>query len=136
VCWSVTKSVTSALSGIAREEGQVGSLHTPILQFFPEYADVAIDGPWKQEMTLEHAGPDGITDTLGGLSLRPRDMARIGHLYLHKGVWQPTRERVISQEWIDASIQRHTQSQSGGGGYGYQWWVLAAEVAGDTIRIP
>lgn len=37
---SVTKSVVSILFGIAQQEGAVGDLDTPVLDYFPEYADL------------------------------------------------------------------------------------------------
>ncbi len=60
---------------------------------------------------------DGTTlDTGGGLSLRPRDMAKFGQLYLNGGAWGTTQ--VVSEEWVSESIRSHTQYWS----YGYQWW--------------
>lgn len=37
---SVTKSVVSILFGIAQSQGFIGSLDTPVLDFFPEYTDL------------------------------------------------------------------------------------------------
>ncbi len=82
-----------------------------------------------------YTGPKGITDTGGGLLLSPRDMARFGYLYLHDGIWEPTGERLIPTSWVHASTQRYSEWESGGG-YGYQWWILAAQVGGETIRFP
>lgn len=55
-----------------------------------------------------------------GLWLAPRDMARLGYLYLHGGSWQG--KQVISERWVKLSTSRIVE----GGGrldYGYQWWV-------------
>lgn len=46
---SATKSVTSLLVGIAREEGLVDSLETPLYAFLPEYFD---EDPRKRSITL------------------------------------------------------------------------------------
>ena len=61
------------------------------------------------------------------LYLRPRDMAKIGQLYLKGGVWNG--EQIISEEWIAESTSEHIQVPSSGSpipglihGYGYQWW--------------
>ncbi|WP_417710588.1 serine hydrolase domain-containing protein [Roseibium aggregatum] len=51
---SVTKSIVSLLYGIALERGEVPRLDTPLLELFPEYADLAGD-PKRMERTVEHA---------------------------------------------------------------------------------
>jgi CubicO group peptidase (beta-lactamase class C family) len=66
----------------------------------------------------DHINPD-VIHASGNLKLRPRDMAKLGYLYLNGGVWNG--ERVISEEWIEASTKEYA-STPGGGGYGYQWW--------------
>lgn len=49
---SVGKSVLSLLLGIARQQGKVGSLGTPAMDFYPEYAELAT--PERRAITLEH----------------------------------------------------------------------------------
>ncbi len=56
----------------------------------------------------------------GNLRLRPRDMAKIGYLFLQGGVWEG--ERVISEDWVGASTEPHV-STWWASDYGYQWWV-------------
>lgn len=58
-----------------------------------------------------------------GLALTTRDMAKFGLLYINKGKWQ--NKEIVSQEWIDESIMRH--SKWGEFSYGYLWWII-----GDT----
>jgi CubicO group peptidase (beta-lactamase class C family) len=50
---SVTKSVTSALVGIAIGSGLIESLDQPLVTFFPQHADLA--GPEKHAITVRHA---------------------------------------------------------------------------------
>jgi CubicO group peptidase (beta-lactamase class C family) len=67
--------------------------------------------------------------TASGLHLLPRDMAKIGYLFLNNGRWG--EEQIISPEWITESTQTHV---SGPGfmagdpfevdGYGYLWWTF------------
>jgi CubicO group peptidase (beta-lactamase class C family) len=52
-CFSVTKSFTSALIGIALKEGYIESLDQKMLDFFPEYSIQNMDTR-KEEITLEH----------------------------------------------------------------------------------
>ena len=41
----------------------------------------------------------GVTDGEAGLSLAPHDMARIGYLYLHNGIWDG--KQIIPSSWVD-----------------------------------
>jgi CubicO group peptidase (beta-lactamase class C family) len=50
---SATKSMLSALVGIALERGYIHSLDQPVLDFFPEYRDQVTD-PRKQQITIRH----------------------------------------------------------------------------------
>ena len=50
---SVTKSVVSALIGIAHGEGKIPSLDQPIIKWFPEYPE--LDTPERRRVTLAHA---------------------------------------------------------------------------------
>jgi CubicO group peptidase (beta-lactamase class C family) len=77
-------------------------------------------------------GPNGLTNTAGGLFLRPRDMAKIGLLYLHDGVWQG--KRIVSSNWVDESTSWLTDA-SPGIGYGYQWWIMSLEATGERPQI-
>ncbi len=79
--------------------------------------------------------PLGITDfewlndpqgaAMGGydLYLRSRDMAKIGFLYLHGGVWDG--QIIVPYSWVTASLTTyHTIVPAAlSHGYGYQWWT-------------
>lgn len=66
--------------------------------------------------------PSGITCCHGDVYITPRDMAKIGYLYLKKGIWNGTR--IISEEWVNSSTQNHiTPPVSWAYGYGYLWWL-------------
>ena len=206
---SVSKSVTSALVGIAVAEGRIPGVGANALELFPAYREQL--APDKRALTLEHiltmsagldwfeppdysnpgndeirmiGSPDPVAFTLGrsfsrppgaafqyngglptllgylleeaygqrgdaiareklfeplgiadfdfrandsgmlayasGLRLRPRDMAKIGQLYLGKGRWNG--RQVLDRGWVEASLapQYATGWQTG---YGYQWWI-------------
>jgi len=65
--------------------------------------------------------PHGIAFGAGGLRLRPRDMAKLGQLYLQGGVWNG--QQVVSAEWVEASIAKQASAHGAAPYYGYQWWV-------------
>ncbi len=50
---SVTKSFTSAMIGIALEEGVLNSIDTKILDFFPQYTDIQNMSDWKREIKIK-----------------------------------------------------------------------------------
>ncbi|MFN8598061.1 MAG: serine hydrolase [Anaerolineae bacterium] len=205
---SVTKSVLSALMGIAMDQGLLDSLDHKVIEYFPEYFYPETD-PRMAQVTLRHlltmsAGfkwaelspiqtrwmnssnwveaainlefveqpgtgftyctantqllsailtkvtgeplrdyaqrylfaPIGIPTNrwswgvddhgyaIGGfaMNLRPRDMARLGYLYLNQGYW--AGQQIISPEWIQASTrsQIHTD-MDWAPDYGYMWWI-------------
>jgi CubicO group peptidase (beta-lactamase class C family) len=66
------------------------------------------------------SNPRGITFGFSRLHLRPRDMAKIGYLYLNNGMWED--RQILSSQWIKDSTRQHI-SASGSLGYGYQWWT-------------
>nr|WP_298690300.1 serine hydrolase [uncultured Dongia sp.] len=57
---SVSKSIVGLAYGIALAEGKVPPLDTPLLDLFPQYADLAAD-PARRKITIEHA----LTMTMG-----------------------------------------------------------------------
>lgn len=214
---SVSKSFTSALIGIAIEQGKIRGVDEKVLGFFPEMQGIKDRDARKEEMTLgdlltmrsgtdyHERGPDsphqklnslergwdrfyldrpmetrpgtrflydsggvilmsamlksrtgmhadvfaerylfeplGITrsdwfrnkdghpHTGGGLHLRPRDMAKLGLLYLRKGRWG--ERQVVSAAWVEASTRRHVERRRGREvGYGYLWWILEGDPRG------
>jgi CubicO group peptidase (beta-lactamase class C family) len=64
--------------------------------------------------------PTGISIGGWGLFLTPRDMAKLGYLYLHEGEWDG--RRIVSADWVKEATRKHTAT-NGTLGYGYQWWT-------------
>ncbi len=202
---SSTKSFTATLVGIALDEGHIGSVHDPVLSYFPART-IANRDAYKEALTIEHlltmrAGlrcpnddsaikstPDPLQTALdlpmdaepgttfcynnanahllagvveastgmrirdyaksrlftpvgissaswplghggqswggGSLFLTPSDLARLGMLYLEKGVWRG--RRVVSESWVTAATTPASDldvAPSPLDGYGYQWWT-------------
>jgi hypothetical protein len=65
--------------------------------------------------------PQGHNHGWGDLRLRPHDMAKIGFLYLHKGLWDA--RQIISRRYVRQATRNHTGKISSEEGYGYQWWT-------------
>ena len=54
--------------------------------------------------------------------LSPRNLAKIGQVYLNKGLWNSNK--IISKSWIELSSQNFANTNNGGfsDGYGLHWW--------------
>jgi len=78
------------------------------------FAPLGIDHYWKRS-------PLGVVDTEGGLFLRTTDLAKIGYLYLHDGMWDG--KQIVSKEWVKESVTPFIEAEEGFK-YGYKWWLL------------
>ncbi|NTF32274.1 serine hydrolase domain-containing protein [Rhizobium skierniewicense] len=80
-------------------------------------------GSWERD-------PQGIY--LGGnqMAMTARSLLAFGELYRTGGVTQDG-ERIVSQNWIDQSWVRRTNSVFNGDGYGYCWFIK--EMAGEMV---
>lgn len=54
VLCSATKSITSALLGIAIDRGYIQSVEQKVFDFFPEYASLLVQEPAKSNITIQH----------------------------------------------------------------------------------
>jgi CubicO group peptidase (beta-lactamase class C family) len=78
-------------------------------------APLGIDiGPWERD-------PQGIY--LGGneMPLKPRDMLRLGELYLNGG--RHNGKQIVSEAWVRESVIPRVTSRFSGREYGYGWWI-------------
>jgi CubicO group peptidase (beta-lactamase class C family) len=64
--------------------------------------------------------PDGIPYGAGGFGLTPRDVAKLGYLYLRDGEWDG--QQIVSSEWVKKATQTHVDVPVDEHfGYGYHW---------------
>jgi CubicO group peptidase (beta-lactamase class C family) len=78
------------------------------------FTPLGMDHYWKRS-------PMGVVDTEGGLFLRTTDLAKIGYLYLHDGMWNG--QQIVSKEWVKQSLSPFIEAEEGFK-YGYKWWLL------------
>jgi CubicO group peptidase (beta-lactamase class C family) len=81
--------------------------------------------------------PDDIVETGGGLFLRPRDMAKLGYLFLNDGRWQG--KQIIGGQWIKESTANYIDAAQipawvRANGYGYQWWLGSFKTGDQVIK--
>jgi CubicO group peptidase (beta-lactamase class C family) len=65
-----------------------------------------------------------------GLFLTARDFAKLGQLYLDKGLWKGNR--IVSEEWITKAT-RPVISAGNNVSYGYQWWISEHVIDDQTV---
>jgi len=211
---SVTKSITSTLTGIAIEEGAIGGLDAPLASFFPEAMSPSGD-PRKARITIRdlvsmssglHCGyepgevelramletpnwlqsvldlpmaadpgrefaycsgnshllsaiisqrahwttlefaqrklfvplgihkvvwptdPQGVNRGWGELQMTPRDLAKIGFLFLHRGRWED--RQIVSADWVERATRAQVRVPKRDADYGYGWWIHKGKYAG------
>jgi CubicO group peptidase (beta-lactamase class C family) len=64
--------------------------------------------------------PQGANRGSEGIYLRTQDLAKIGFLWLHKGMWEG--KQIVSSKWVEESVKAHMITGEGDD-YGYGWWV-------------
>lgn len=69
--------------------------------------------------------PTGIQIGFGTLKMAPRDLAKLGQLYLDRGRWNG--RQVVPAEWVKAATTAQVTTRGAdftfSESYGYQWWV-------------
>lgn len=58
-----------------------------------------------------------------GLKLTPREMAKLGYLFLRNGQWDG--QQIVSAQWVENATRCHTGTGDSLG-YGYQWWIASS----------
>jgi hypothetical protein len=71
------------------------------------------------------SNPQGTTVGYSEFFMKPRDMAKIGYLYLNNGLWDG--KRIISSQWIKESTRKHVDTP-GPYSYGYHWWRVSPDI--------
>ena len=74
--------------------------------------------------------PQGITLGGYGLTIKPRDMAKLGLLYLYGGKWEG--KQIVPQEWVAESSRAHATGQNDKD-YGYLFWIYPSHFAAEGL---
>jgi len=67
---------------------------------------------------------DGLPNGSHGLVMRPKDMAKIGYLYLKGGAWED--KKILPRQWVEQSTRSHIEMTWKGiiaDYYGYGWYL-------------
>lgn len=114
--WAYNSGGSQLMSGIIRSATG---------RFIDDYAAEHLFGPlgirdyhWKKT-------PTGHPDTEGGLYLGALDLAKIGYLYLHDGVWNG--RRILPANWVKDATTRHARAVAANWDYGFQWWITTRD---------
>ena len=84
-----------------------------------EFARQNLFGPLGIQEVIWESDPQGYTHGWGDLHLKPRDAAKLGYLWLNKGIWEGVQ--IVSASWVEDAVKPHTST--GKDDYGYGWWV-------------
>ncbi len=85
-----------------------------------DFAKKHLFGPLGITQITWPENPQGITIGYSDIRMKPRDMAKIGYLYLNNGIWDG--KQIVSSEWVEKSTRKHIPTTMMPG-YGYQWWI-------------
>jgi CubicO group peptidase (beta-lactamase class C family) len=86
-----------------------------------DYAKAQLFGPLGITDVFWRRDPQGISAGGAGLYLQPRDMAKIGYLYLRNGNWDG--RQILPPAWIDAVKGASVDMRLPGLRYANQFWV-------------
>jgi CubicO group peptidase (beta-lactamase class C family) len=109
-------SVFNYCSGLSILLGDILARH---IGDVAQFAETHLFGPLGIDAFAWRLIREGRYQTGGGLSLRMRDMARLGQLMLQGGRWND--RQVVPAAWVAECVQ--IQSRSPDARYGYQWWL-------------
>lgn len=89
--WSVTKSVTTSLVGIAVSEGLVDSIHDPIKKYIPEAADTVWEGVSIEDLLQMESGTYWVDVPVH----QPEQLVLMGADYHSNGLVGMTRDEYL-----------------------------------------
>lgn len=76
-------------------------------------------GPLGMRDVVWGDDPQGRSHGWGDSHFYPRDIAKLGYLYLHGGEWNG--RQIVPKDWVSTSITPPTGARSEPGGFGIEW---------------
>jgi CubicO group peptidase (beta-lactamase class C family) len=67
----------------------------------------------------------------GGIQMRPRDLMKLGQLFLAGGRWRG--RQVVSKTWVERATRPHSSIHAPND-YGYAWWIRERRVGEKRFR--
>jgi CubicO group peptidase (beta-lactamase class C family) len=92
------------------------------------FAQRELFGPLGIHDVSWSADPKGNNYGWGDLQLHPRDMARLGQLFLQSGRW--AGRQVVPKKWLRTATSVHVERTGGRDQYGYFWWMPGEKFPG------
>jgi CubicO group peptidase (beta-lactamase class C family) len=93
------------------------------------FAQSYLFGPLRVPRAVWRPGPDNRATAGTGMRLRPRDLAKLGQLYLDDGAWNGVQ--VVPSAWVERS-QEHVITL-GQDRYGFLWWKRSYPGGGGQV---
>ncbi|MGO9425517.1 MAG: serine hydrolase domain-containing protein [Steroidobacteraceae bacterium] len=88
------------------------------------FAPLGIKHHWKRTYL-------GVIDTEGGLYLNGSNLAKIGYLYLHDGMWDGNI--IVSKEWVRQSVAPSIDTRWPEFKYGFKWWLYSGRDGAEYV---
>ncbi|MEO8461377.1 MAG: serine hydrolase domain-containing protein, partial [Dokdonella sp.] len=99
--------------------------------WLPEFFDTYVAKPLQIRDYHINLMPTGNAYLAGGIYLRPRDMLKLGQLYLSNGRWNG--KQIVAPGWVAMSTERHS-AFAPDHLYGFGWHLHEMTVAGHSYR--
>lgn len=93
-----------------------------------DFAQRRLLGPLGIHEVLWPTDPQGLNHGWGDLWMHPRDLAKIGYLFLHRGRWED--RQIVSADWVKHATRAQVSVPKGDADFGYGWWSLKGKYAG------
>ena len=75
---------------------------------------------WDERLQVKKGDREKSVHLVYEMHMSARDMCRIGELMLKRGKWHGMQ--ILPEKWVEEST-KSVMNISGGGGYGYGWWI-------------
>lgn len=97
------------------------------------FADQYLFQPLQIQTAVWGRTPSNLPNGGSGLFLEPRDMVKLGQLFIDGGRWNG--QQVVSSAWVNASVEPHASLNfTLSNAYGYQWWLGGLTYKGQPIE--